>query len=517
MVSAMAALFHLGLGFDPTDVPLLILCALPLTAFSVTARWLYERWEATRRNEKRLADDVVNLITVNMDLQTFAMTVENRTLDEERKRISREIHDTVGYTLTTLKVLFEAAKGLVHRDPDQLEPLINQGLEYTRNSLEEIREAMRDLRRVEVPDRKGLHLVAKLVDNFRSVTHMAITLEFSGTRHDYGSDIDEFLYKAVQENLTNAYRHGKASKVSIYLQESGEELALMVRDNGQSARNFVKGIGMVGMEERAAALGEPSRSRGTNTGSAAPPASRFRQRRQSDGHENTHPDRRRPGALRASAQDGPGDPGHRIRGHRHRLQRPGSPRPGRRAHPRRAPARPFDAGHGRGPDGAGAEAAGRPGQSHGTDDLRRSRSHPGSAGHGSRRLRAEGLRAPGAFSAIRAVYDGSTSLSPGVVRRLIPEGEGAAPRGNAGVFGLGPDHGLGPDRVRILEVLNRREQEILALVAEGLSNKEIGARLFIAEQTIKNNICNIYEKLGVHDRSKLVKIAESFVAPETST
>jgi DNA-binding NarL/FixJ family response regulator len=121
------------------------------------------------------------------------------------------------------------------------------------------------------------------------------------------------------------------------------------------------------------------------------------------------------------------------------------------------------------------------------------------------------------FSAIRAVYDGSTSLSPGVVRRLIPEGEGAAPRGNAGVFGLGPDHGLGPDRVRILEVLNRREQEILALVAEGLSNKEIGARLFIAEQTIKNNICNIYEKLGVHDRSKLVKIAESFVAPETST
>ncbi len=255
MVSAMAALFHLGLGFDPTDVPLLILCALPLTAFSVTARWLYERWEATRRNEKRLADDVVNLITVNMDLQTFAMTVENRTLDEERKRISREIHDTVGYTLTTLKVLFEAAKGLVHRDPDQLEPLINQGLEYTRNSLEEIREAMRDLRRVEVPDRKGLHLVAKLVDNFRSVTHMAITLEFSGTRHDYGSDIDEFLYKAVQENLTNAYRHGKASKVSIYLQESGEELALMVRDNGQSARNFVKGIGMVGMEERAAALG----------------------------------------------------------------------------------------------------------------------------------------------------------------------------------------------------------------------------------------------------------------------
>lgn len=108
------------------------------------------------------------------------------------------------------------------------------------------------------------------------------------------------------------------------------------------------------------------------------------------------------------------------------------------------------------------------------------------------------------FSSIRAVYDGSTSLSPAVVRRLIPGAERAEPNPASGT--------LGADRARIAEVLNRREQEILSLVAEGLSNKEIGGRLFIAEQTIKNNICNIYEKLGVHDRSKLVKIAEGFVA-----
>ncbi|MFA6506497.1 MAG: response regulator transcription factor [Treponemataceae bacterium] len=113
------------------------------------------------------------------------------------------------------------------------------------------------------------------------------------------------------------------------------------------------------------------------------------------------------------------------------------------------------------------------------------------------------------FSAIRAVYDGSTSLSPGVIRRLIPAAGPAAP--------FLPFEAAGADRSKITELLNRREQEILALVAEGLSNKEIGARLFIAEQTIKNNICNINEKLGIHDRSKLVKLAESFVASLPST
>jgi len=255
MVAAMASVFQLRLGIDPTDLPLLILSGLLLVALSVITRKLFEKWEEMRANELRWADDVVKLITINMDLQTFATTVENRTLDEERKRISREIHDTVGYTLTTLKVLFEAAKGLLRQDPAQLEPLINQGLDYTRNSMEEIRVAMRELRQSELPARTGLHLVVKLVDNFRSVTHMSIALEFAGTRQSYGHEIDEFLYKGVQENLTNAYRHGKATAVTIFLQESQGELALMVRDNGQSTRNFMKGIGMRGMEERAAALG----------------------------------------------------------------------------------------------------------------------------------------------------------------------------------------------------------------------------------------------------------------------
>ncbi|MFA6506498.1 MAG: histidine kinase, partial [Treponemataceae bacterium] len=266
MVTAMASVFHLRLGIDPTDLPLLILSGLLLVALSVMARRLFEKWEEMRANEMRLADDVVKLITINMDLQTFATTVENRTLDEERKRISREIHDTVGYTLTTLKLLFEAAKGLLSQDPAQLEPLMNQGLSYTRNSLEEIRVAMRGLRQSELPARTGLHLVVKLVDNFRSVTHMAIALEFSGTRQSYGHEIDEFLYKGVQENLTNAYRHGKATTVSIFIQESQGELALMVRDNGQAARNFVKGIGMRGMEERAAALGGTVEFVGTDYG-----------------------------------------------------------------------------------------------------------------------------------------------------------------------------------------------------------------------------------------------------------
>jgi DNA-binding NarL/FixJ family response regulator len=96
------------------------------------------------------------------------------------------------------------------------------------------------------------------------------------------------------------------------------------------------------------------------------------------------------------------------------------------------------------------------------------------------------------FSAIRAVHSGASTFSPGVVRRLAGRREDQAGSG-------------------VRERLNRRELEILALVAEGLENKEIADRLFIAEQTVKNNVSSIYEKLEVRDRAKLVKIAEAYL------
>jgi DNA-binding NarL/FixJ family response regulator len=98
------------------------------------------------------------------------------------------------------------------------------------------------------------------------------------------------------------------------------------------------------------------------------------------------------------------------------------------------------------------------------------------------------------FSAIRAVHFGASTFSPGVVRRLAGRREN--PSGAA-------------DSIR--EKLNRRELEILVLVAEGLANKEIAQRLSISEQTVKNNVSSIYEKLEVRDRSKLVKVAEAYL------
>ncbi|MEI8095513.1 MAG: response regulator transcription factor [Spirochaetales bacterium] len=96
--------------------------------------------------------------------------------------------------------------------------------------------------------------------------------------------------------------------------------------------------------------------------------------------------------------------------------------------------------------------------------------------------------APGElFSAIKSVHAGTTSFSAPIIKQL-----------------------LHPTPVATVSAtdLNRREREILLLVAQGLENHEIAERLFIAEQTVKNNLSTLYTKFDIKDRTKLVKLAE---------
>ena len=95
--------------------------------------------------------------------------------------------------------------------------------------------------------------------------------------------------------------------------------------------------------------------------------------------------------------------------------------------------------------------------------------------------------------AVRVVAAGDALLSPSVTRRLIAEfARMGAPRG--------------PSR-KTLQDLTERETEVLALVAQGLSNAEIAGRLVLAEQTVKTHVSRILMKLGLRDRTQAVVLA----------
>jgi DNA-binding NarL/FixJ family response regulator len=128
------------------------------------------------------------------------------------------------------------------------------------------------------------------------------------------------------------------------------------------------------------------------------------------------------------------------------------------------------------------------------------------------------------FEAVRVVAAGEALLAPAVTRRLISEfarlhsspAAGPAHPGSAGYDGPGDPGGspvgaVGPAGSAAvpsrLTALTRRETEVLRLVAEGLSNTEISARLYVTEETVKTHVSRMLAKLGPRDRTQAVVAA----------
>jgi DNA-binding NarL/FixJ family response regulator len=122
------------------------------------------------------------------------------------------------------------------------------------------------------------------------------------------------------------------------------------------------------------------------------------------------------------------------------------------------------------------------------------------------------------FEGVRVVASGEALLAPGVTRRLISEfarlrspapggsGLGGSGLGAAAPGGPGGPGGGGPVPAK-LSTLTPRETEVLRLVAEGLSNTEIAARIFVTEETVKTHVSRMLAKLGLRDRTQAVVTA----------
>jgi DNA-binding NarL/FixJ family response regulator len=119
--------------------------------------------------------------------------------------------------------------------------------------------------------------------------------------------------------------------------------------------------------------------------------------------------------------------------------------------------------------------------------------------------------------AVRVVHRGDALLSPSVTRRLIASLASRLPAvpsgrpGTAGATAAGRDTGLAR--------LTEREREVLALVAQGLSNEEIAVHLYLSPLTTKTHVSHIITKLGARDRAQLVVIAyeSGLVVPGVAT
>lgn len=213
---------------------------------------------ANRKNEgeiRRLEEAVTNLTKTNTAYQTYATYIEETSKDEERHRISREIHDIVGYSMTNLLMIVQAA--LYSENQDQVTELLQKAQTHINESLHEVRMALRKLRSTQKKTLHGSALIRYLTENFQKVTGIRIALDFISFPHKIDIDLEEILYRMLQEAMTNSFRHGRASEIRISFWTSGDFLIVQIRDNGKThhGTQINEGIGIQGMRERMAGIG----------------------------------------------------------------------------------------------------------------------------------------------------------------------------------------------------------------------------------------------------------------------
>jgi signal transduction histidine kinase len=181
--------------------------------------------------------------------------------EEERRRISRELHDEAGQALTALKIGLEIIQGEVPAGEEVLRQNLAEAIALTDTTRDRIRHLARGLRPPAL-DTVGLNLTLEDVcQNFTRLTQLAISYE--GTPHLRMLDASNIcLYRVLQEALTNVAKHAQASQVQVKLWADETAVHLSIADDGvgfvgQTAvtRPHEAGLGLLGMHERVELLG----------------------------------------------------------------------------------------------------------------------------------------------------------------------------------------------------------------------------------------------------------------------
>ena len=217
-----------------------------------------------RRQDLRLAEQdallaqlkkvVSQISSANLGFQNYARVVENKSKEEERKRISREIHDTTGYVLTTVKMLMESGLRSLSSSRDELKEILTFTKEQAVLGLEKVRASMRSLRRIE-DWRVPFHLeVHKIASRFEIATGTEVAIDYCNLENIEDPQVRDVLYAIIQEGMINALRHGNATLVHITFWMSQDMTLMFLQDNGTGADMINDGVGMSGMRERIASI-----------------------------------------------------------------------------------------------------------------------------------------------------------------------------------------------------------------------------------------------------------------------
>ncbi|MFT3889858.1 MAG: sensor histidine kinase [Arachnia sp.] len=190
----------------------------------------------------------------------IAREAESR-MQGERERISRELHDTLGHTMSVISLHAGVGAEAVGHDDRTVSEALERIRTASTRSLQELRSMVRILRSTSDPDETrsilSLSAVQELVDAARGAG-VEVTTDITATPAELSAPVDAAAYRVIQESITNVIRHARATRAQVHVDIRDGRLHINVTDNGRGSAadaGAKGGYGMVGMSERVRLLG----------------------------------------------------------------------------------------------------------------------------------------------------------------------------------------------------------------------------------------------------------------------
>jgi signal transduction histidine kinase len=196
------------------------------------------------------------------ELQKTQLQLQELAVTEERTRLSRELHDSLGHQLTVAVVQLEGAQRLIPTKPERASEMIATMRDELKNALADLRRTVTALRSPIADDLPLDSALLALCHTFEQNTGLVTHFSAAENLPELSESYRLALYRATQEGLTNIQRHAHAHNVWVILEADDKHITLTVRDDGKGADSQTEkrsGVGLIGLSERANLLGGETR------------------------------------------------------------------------------------------------------------------------------------------------------------------------------------------------------------------------------------------------------------------
>ena len=202
----------------------------------------------------RIEEELRMASQANRELNSYLALSEKIAEDRERKRIAREIHDTLGHALTGISAGIDAVKVLVDIDTNRAKEQLNNVSVVVRDGIRDVRGSLNKMRPGALENNTLKEALIKIIREYEAISNLEIHLRYEWDNIDLDIAKEDIVFRVIQESITNSVRHGHAKTIWIELLEE-EFYVMTIRDDGIGFDELHYGYGLKQMQERLMIIG----------------------------------------------------------------------------------------------------------------------------------------------------------------------------------------------------------------------------------------------------------------------